>query len=293
MKLKLKINYSSFVLMFTMLLSYLLVRNMHTPVERFYERQEIVTKIPKILHMTCKDKRNMSDFYKTNYNSWKKYHPDWEINLYDDYDLYNEMKGTEFEPYSESYNKIIYKVDIFKMHLLSKYGGVYVDMDVECLKPLDPLIDNTGNNNNNGNQLIFGYGPYEHNNGPYKNIKLVECAIMMSVPGHRFWKEFIIPNLKKRGECKGHAVECTGPVFITNTITQFQKKYGNKGQNGGLNIMEPIYFYPVNNQNKNRIPKEFIQKTKKMLESRKFPNESYCVHYFDGAWWDKSAKGNK
>lgn len=57
--------------------------------------------------------------------------------------------------------------------------------------------------------------------------------------------------------------------------------------------MEPIYFYPVNNQNKNRIPKEFIQKTKKMLESRKFPNESYCVHYFDGAWWDKSAKGNK
>ena len=46
--------------------------------------------IPRIIHMTCKDKHNLSDFYKQNLNSWKKYNEKdgWEIRLYDDNDLF-------------------------------------------------------------------------------------------------------------------------------------------------------------------------------------------------------------
>ena len=137
------------------------------------------TNIPKIIHMTCKDKHNLSDFYKQNYDSWKKYNEKdgWEIRLYDDDDLINFFETyypSIYKNIINTYNRIIYKVDIFKILILNKIGGVYVDMDVECLKPIDELIQDKNN------KIIFGYGPYEHNNGQYKGMKLIECAIMMS-----------------------------------------------------------------------------------------------------------------
>ena len=244
--------------------------------------------IPKIIHMTCKDKHNLSDFYKQNYDSWKKYNEKdgWEIRLYDDDDLINFFETyypSIYKNIINTYNRIIYKVDIFKILILNKIGGVYVDMDVECLKPIDELIQDKNN------KIIFGYGPYEHNNGQYKGMKLIECAIMMSVPQHKFWNDYVIPSLKPQSKCKGNAVACTGPVFITNNVEQYNKE----NTSSDIKIMEPIYFYPVNNQMKTRVPDNLIKKTQEMLKTHSFPKESYCVHYFDGAWWNKNSKGNK
>jgi len=242
--------------------------------------------IPKIIHMTCKDKHNLSAFYQQNLDSWKKYHSQsqWKINIYDDKDLetFFTTNYPSLLPLINSYSKIIYKVDIFKILVLNKYGGVYVDMDVECLKSIDPLL------NNSNETAIFGYGPYEHNNGNYKNMKLIECAIMISMPNHKLWNKYVIPGLISKNECKGNAVECTGPVFITHNI----EKYNRENNVNDIKLMEPIYFYPINNQFPNRISKEKINETKQMLKTRNFPKESYCVHYFDGAWWNKNSKTN-
>ena len=54
------------------------------------------------------------------------------------------------------------KADILRYELLERYGGVYVDVDMECLQSLDPLLDARG--------LIFlaGFsntGTVELNNG--------------------------------------------------------------------------------------------------------------------------------
>ena len=147
-------------------------------------------------------------------------------------------------------------------------------MDVECLKPIDELV------NNLDNQVILGYGPYEHNNGQYKNYKLVECAIMMSQPKHTFWNKYVIPSLKPIDECHNNPVSCTGPVFITNNV----EKYNKENPDNRINIMEPIYFYPINNQMKSRVPDNLIKKTQEILRTRNFPKESYSVHYFDGSW---------
>ena len=138
---------------------------------------------PKIIHMTCKNKNKMSEFYKNNLNSWKKFNPNWEVKLYDDKDL-DDFFNKHYKKYVKkinAFNKMIFKVDIFKLLVLHKYGGIYVDMDVECLKKFDTLLNNTKQS------IIFGYGPYEHNNGIYKHIKIVECAIMIGKPNHPFF----------------------------------------------------------------------------------------------------------
>ena len=259
-----------------------------------YSNKTNTTHIPRIIHMTCKDKHNLSDFYEQNYNSWKRYNEKdgWEIRLYDDNDLMEFFEKHYPDVYKNiisTYNKIIYRVDIFKILVLNKIGGVYVDMDVECLKPIDELIQNKNN------RIILGYGPYEHNNGQYKGMKLIECAIMMSEPNHLFWNKYVIPSLKPQTQCKGNAVACTGPVFITRNVEKYNKENTNTNANntGDIKVMEPVYFYPVNNQMKTRVPDNLIKKTQDMLNTHTFPKESYCVHYFDGAWWNKNSKGNQ
>ena len=284
---KFKLNYTIGILISVYIILigiYIYVSYKNKSVETYVTQSHI----PKIIHMTCKDKSNMSNFYKQNYNSWKTKHEQngWEIRLYDDNDLmnfFNTYYPSIYENVVKTYNKIIYKVDIFKILVLNKMGGVYVDMDVECLKPIDELIENAND------KVIFGYGPYEHNNGQYKDWKLIECAIMMSEPNHAFWTNYVIPNLKPQNKCNGNAVACTGPLFITGNV----ERYNKENKTSDIKIMEPVYFYPVNNQMKTRVPDNLIKKTQEMLKTHTFPKESYCVHYFDGAWWNKNSKGNK
>lgn len=241
--------------------------------------------IPKIIHMTCKDKNNMSEFYKQNYSSWEKYHVSngWDIRLYDDNDLtvfFTEYYPTIYDNIITSYDRIIFKIDIFKILVLNQIGGVYVDMDVECLKPIDDLVKESNSN------IIFGYGPYEHNRGLYRNIKLIECAVMISTPNHSFWTNYVIPALKSKTECDKNPVSCTGPVFITNNVD----KYNTDNNANDIKVVEPVYFYPINNQMSSRVPTSMIKQTQDMLRTRNFPKESYCVHYFDGSWWNKNSK---
>ncbi len=54
------------------------------------------------------------------------------------------------------------KADILRYELLERYGGVYVDVDMECLQPLDPLLEA------GGLTLVTGFsntGTVELNNG--------------------------------------------------------------------------------------------------------------------------------
>jgi len=251
-------------------------------IERF-SNGPIVNTFPKIIHMTCKNKNKLSDFYESNLNSWKKFHPDWEVKLYDDDDL-NNFFNQYYKKYVKkinAFNRIIFKVDIFKLLVLHKYGGIYVDMDVECLKNFDKLLNNTKKS------IIFGYGPYEHNNGNYKNIKLVECAIMIAKANHPFFIE-LVDNIDypTNDKNQGNPVHKTGPQFLTKMIEKSKHKKE-------ILLTEPVLFYPINNQMRPRVPLEKVIETKKILQTRNFPKESYCVHYFDGSWWKKDNENNK
>lgn len=239
------------------------------------ERRENFTNVnnfPKIIHMTLKDKDNMSDFYRKNYESWKRHHPDWDIRLYDDNDLFKFIDDNypQYAKKINTFDKMIFKIDIFKLLVMHKYGGIYTDMDVKCLKSFNGLLKPIDES------VVFGYGPNVANRGAFTDVKLVECAVMISRPKDPFWLKFFdsIDETKKAGP-----VEVTGPY----AITRFIEKYENK-QN--IKLLDPIYFYPINNQIRSRIPMKEILKTRKMIRENRYPKKSYCVHFFGGSWWD-------
>jgi len=227
--------------------------------------------IPKIIHMTCKDKNNMKDLYKNTLASWKLHHPDWDIRIYDDNDLNNFIKdnySSEIVNKVNSFKRLIFKIDMFKLLVMYKYGGIYTDMDVECLQNLEPLLEGMTES------VALGYGPLENNMGRYRGIKLIECAVMIGKPGNKFWIDFfnsIDPNTPDT-----NPVHVTGPL----AITRFIENYTNKSD---IKLFDPIHLYPITNTLR-RIPKEARAKRDKLLKTKKYDKNTYCVHLFDGSW---------
>ncbi|GAB4818956.1 hypothetical protein N2152v2_006002 [Parachlorella kessleri] len=94
--------------------------------------------VPKILHQTWKS-RVIPDKWKAAQQSCQSLHPDWEYKLWTDADglEFIEKHYPEFLPTYLAYPYNIQRADAIRYFILYHYGGVYIDLDMGCRKPLD------------------------------------------------------------------------------------------------------------------------------------------------------------
>ena len=74
--------------------------------------------------------------------TWATQNPTWEMKLWDDAEC-ALFVATEFPEYLAAYAALPHNVeraDFFRYMVVLRYGGVYADIDVECRRPLDPLV---------------------------------------------------------------------------------------------------------------------------------------------------------
>ena len=94
--------------------------------------------IPKILHYIWLGGKKTPLVAKC-ISSFHKYQPDYEIKEWNEKNIdisnYSPMLKKKWE---ESYNekKFAYCSDISRLYIMKEYGGIYVDTDVEFIKPL-------------------------------------------------------------------------------------------------------------------------------------------------------------
>jgi len=108
------------------------------------------------------------------------------------------------------------RCDVLRYELLYMYGGVYLDMDFECLRSIDQLLLN-----------ISAFAGYEV---PGR----VAIGILGATPGHPLFRELVLqlPQYFDPGLPPNVA---TGPVFMTKAIRKFPY----------VKIFDPPFFYPV------------------------------------------------
>ncbi|CAF2518573.1 unnamed protein product [Rotaria sp. Silwood2] len=101
-------------------------------------------RIPRIIHQTWKN-TNIPARWNLSVKSVRELNADkFEYRLWTDEDMYEFVR--EKEPYLYintflTYSYDIQRVDAFRYVLLYYFGGVYVDMDAGCSRPLDILLD--------------------------------------------------------------------------------------------------------------------------------------------------------
>lgn len=106
----------------------------------FKENQE--KKIPKVIHSFWFSGEKKPREYQECIDSWKRKCPDYQIHEWNmnNYDYTQNL----FMKQAVEAKKWAFASDVARLDVVYRMGGVYMDMDVEMLKPLDTLLNNVG-----------------------------------------------------------------------------------------------------------------------------------------------------
>lgn len=190
--------------------------------------------------------------------TWQKFHPDWEIKLWTDADVKSfKLKNQAAFDRATNFGQ---KSDIWRLEILDRIGGLYVDVDFLCLKPFDILHHTC--------EFYIG--------AAYNYDVLVYNGLIGSVPNHPILKK-CINTLTLKGSLTDvdNIMKNTGPNFVTGCFLEIAPKLNYK------TVALPItYFYPFpNNQRHTNKDQNSVNKY--------IRPESFCVHYWDCSWVPK------
>ena len=235
--------------------------------------------IPKIIHQTWKTV-DIPEKWKGYQDSWKKHNPEYEYKLWTDEDVDNFMRSdfNEYYHFFANLSPIIKKVDFFRYCLMYKEGGIYADLDMECLKPIDEIIA--------GNQIVVGKTTKANTALSY-GYPDIEIAFLASAPGLQIWPE-LLQYIKMKEEGLFNAVlSFFSPSFsallITgpNTFSDFLN--GNKQFKKQVTLLPPQYLFPRPWGDPTVDFKDFREKGYESTSE-----ESYAIHHYTSSWMDES-----
>jgi hypothetical protein len=78
------------------------------------------------------------DLHRPWIDSWRQHHPGWEHRLWTEDDLPEDPVRPEV---LDRLRAPVERADILRFEILFRYGGVYADTDLECLRPVDDLLE--------------------------------------------------------------------------------------------------------------------------------------------------------
>ena len=94
--------------------------------------------IPKIIHYCWFGKNPKPPVIVKCIASWKKMYPDWKIIEWNEDNF--DVNLCPYTKKAYSNKKWAYVSDVARLKAVYDHGGVYMDTDVELLKPLEPLL---------------------------------------------------------------------------------------------------------------------------------------------------------
>ena len=192
-------------------------------------------RIPRVLHQIWLGPKEVP--FKDFRRRWQELHPEWEYKLWRDADL-SEFGLTNHRAYQAATNYGA-KSDIARYEILHRLGGVYVDVDMEPLRALDPLL-NVG--------LFVGFS----------NVGAVEInnALLGSTKGHPILAACInrIASPSLGGLLVGSGfLDPTAALALTSTIADSgpglltQIFCGSSSSEEDAVCLPPEVFYPAPN----------------------------------------------
>ena len=110
------------------------------------ENMDEYKKIPKKI-WTFWDSEDLPPEVQTCTQTWKKQNPDYEINILNPSNLSNFLPDVDFKKMKHNDSVQRYS-DLVRLHILAKYGGIWSDASILCLKPFDTWIPPLQEKNN-------------------------------------------------------------------------------------------------------------------------------------------------
>lgn len=211
--------------------------------------------IPKVIHYCWFGRGEKPEIVKICMESWKKNCPDFKIIEWNEDNFKVDSCKYAAEAYANK--KWAFVSDYARIKILEEHGGIYIDTDVEIIKPLNSLLD------------YKGFAGFEKElDGSFG----VNTGSMMGAEKHN---EFLRQQLKKYEEycfVENDRLNLTTCVeYTTKLLLDYGLKLNNETQEVlNLTILPSDYFSSRN------------MKTGLVEET----NNTVSIHRYAGSWAD-------
>jgi hypothetical protein len=221
--------------------------------------------IPRIIHQTWNTPdipHNLREFQ----HSWLAHHPGFEYRLWTEADNLCLIRHhyPEFTEYFTRLTPYILKMDFIRAAYMHHQGGIYSDLDVEVLKPFDPLLQ--GSNIMSGREF----------NGIGQRMRgrdFICSALIASSAGHPVWLE-IMHMMASRFRVKKMLEPYSAYVIEMGMRVCSEKLEERNQSDGDVTIHAHELFFPA-------APME------RLIENRRRQAEelgSYAIHHYETSW---------
>jgi mannosyltransferase OCH1-like enzyme len=171
--------------------------------------------IPARIFQTWKSKNALPPNFQAWCASFDTQNPHYKHELWDDQDN-RSLISQEFPwflPTYDEYPAEIYRADAIRYFYLYRYGGIYADLDTECLRPLDELLMLSG--------VALGRMGTNHD-FPHS----IPNAIMASSPSQEFWVLVMALLMLFAERFRGARPEVlTGPILLKRALDMYLTAY--------------------------------------------------------------------
>lgn len=203
--------------------------------------------MPKLIHYCWFGGNEMPNEVKSCIRSWKNVLPDYEFKLWDENNF--PFEKYYFAQEALKYKKWTFIADVARLHALYYEGGIYLDTDVEVLKPFDIFLDSDGFTSYESLNLLgmgtIGFKKYH----PW-------VSLMLS------WYSCV--------HCDSDYTEIANTKIVSK-ITKLH--YGVKLNGDKLTLPGGVQVYP-----REYFSPELVEGNYKITE------KTCCIHHFTGLW---------
>lgn len=198
--------------------------------------------IPKKIHFCWFGGNEMTSLYKECLKSWQVHMPDFEVIEWNEHNI--DTKDAYIK-YCLDKKRWAFLSDYVRMIALRDHGGIYLDVDMEVVKSLEPLLDN---------QCFLGYEDQDRLN----------TAVVGGIAGHHFFNNAIELIEQRHNDNK--------PFLIAPEVANACVEKNPEG----INRLPWHYFYPYNPYAKSH--------DRKQLMYSYIEENTYLIHHWGKGW---------
>lgn len=207
----------------------------------------------KIIHYIWFGGNPLSDLTKKCIETWKKYLPDFEIMEWNEKTF--DVNQCAFVKEAYEQKKWAFVADYTRFKVLEKYGGIYLDTDMEITADISKFLEK---------DLFLGV----------EDSKMINAAVVWAKEPHNPH----IQDIVKIYESKEHFNE-TGDLYdesVPRVLTKYFEQFGFDGQKDEIQTFDDdkVYVYPM----------EYFYPLSYDYQNNKFTDNSVMIHHFDATW---------
>jgi hypothetical protein len=206
--------------------------------------------IPKIIHYCWFGKGEMPALYTKCIKSWEKVLPEYIIMRWDENSF--DINCNQYVKEAYENKKYAFVTDFVRLYALYNFGGIYLDTDVEVIKPLDRFLSNEA------------FSGFEKKDG-------VPTGIMASEKDNQVIKDLLSDYDNMRFVLEDGSLNLTTNV---KTISDYFIKNGIK-MNGKYQVVNGFHMYPQ---------RYFCTNSILLIFNLKPRLNVYTIHHYGGGW---------